>query len=420
MNFSTIIIIFISIAFTLLLISLILSFKFKEKILLYFAFLCGAYIFYFISSSYLYVYLSLENCWNIYSPSIVIISLILFSCKYLNTKKYLPFMHTIFNNYIFFHILLLIISLLIESNSLNIVSGILVLITYALIIYSSFSISKKLDNNKYIKYFMWANALVFINLLFFLFSFFEYTFLIRYGLIFSLIIKILVLVFLLIKYIVEKVNIENVIKMKTMENKIFYNDLIMKEMNHRIKNNFHFIISILHLESKKNQYSNTVYLDLISRISSFSLIHEQLYLKNDQKVSISEYLSAIIDNTKKIYADYHRIKISQDIDKSIHLHYEYFLYLGVILSELITNSLKHNKNENELKILVNLLKGKNDSIIFIVRDDGEMFKKENKSNFLGLEIIKDFCNRMSNSSYDFFSENGIVFQLTFDNKEDFR
>lgn len=141
MNINTLIILFISITLILLIISLFLSFIFKDKVLLYFAFLCGTYMLYFISSSGVYIYLNLGYLHNIfcYCPLIVIISLLLFSSSYLNIKKHLPFMYLIFNIYISIILLLIVCSIFhIYDAFISDINGILALITYALIIYSSF------------------------------------------------------------------------------------------------------------------------------------------------------------------------------------------------------------------------------------------------------------------------------------------
>ena len=59
---------------------------------------------------------------------------------------------------------------------------------------------------------------------------------------------------------------------------------------------------------------------------------------------------------------------------------------------------------------------KNDSVILIIVDNGLGFDENIQKTGLGLELIKDFINKLPNAKYSFYKENGTVFELSFKEK----
>ena len=122
--------------------------------------------------------------------------------------------------------------------------------------------------------------------------------------------------------------------------------LLLKEVHHRVKNNLNLIASILGLQKNLLKDETAKYLleQNKHRVESIALLHNILYKNNlldstDTKL----YLNSLIDNIIKSSSN-NNIKIMTDIQQ-IRLSMNSMLQLGIILNEMLTNSLKHNINE---------------------------------------------------------------------------
>lgn len=151
-------------------------------------------------------------------------------------------------------------------------------------------------------------------------------------------------------------------------------EIMLKEIHHRVKNNLQIVISLLNLQSSsvddvklKNQL-------LISqnRVRSMAIIHQLLYRSNDlSNIDMEEYLLSISSQLLTTYSDQRdnvNIKVnSNDITFTI----ETAVPFGLLVNELVTNSLKHGfPNGKKGTIIVNLNRLENDTFELNYFDDG--------------------------------------------------
>ncbi len=187
-------------------------------------------------------------------------------------------------------------------------------------------------------------------------------------------------------------------------------ELLLKEVFHRVKNNFHTIIGIVWIEGQK--YKNKeAFENIITRIKSISTIHEYLYQSKDlTEVNLNEYFESILLNLQKTNENVNlKIDISQ-----ISINFEHLCFLGNIVNEVITNAIKHNKNKEDLLIYLKIEK-KNEVIHLTIKDNGKGLEAnfENKQT-LGISLIKEFVSKLPNSKYKLEDdENGVIFLLEF-------
>jgi two-component sensor histidine kinase len=134
-------------------------------------------------------------------------------------------------------------------------------------------------------------------------------------------------------------------------------EVLLKEIHHRVKNNLQVISSLLNLQSHavKDPESFEIFRESQNRVRSMALIHEKLYQsKNLMQVNLEEYvndLTANLYNSYNLGSDYLSMKV--EINK-IFLNIDTAINLGLILNELISNSLKHafnGKPKNNREIL---------------------------------------------------------------------
>lgn len=77
---------------------------------------------------------------------------------------------------------------------------------------------------------------------------------------------------------------------------------------------------------------------------------------------------------------------------------------------------RRSQEEKAIILEINCYK-KNDSVILIIIDNGLGFDGNIQKAGLGLELIKDFINKLPNAKYSFYKENGTVFELSFKEKD---
>jgi len=160
-------------------------------------------------------------------------------------------------------------------------------------------------------------------------------------------------------------------KNKTLKKLTNENGFLLEEVNHRIKNNLQLIVSLLEREnSKVGQYGQINNLTAISlKIESIATLHQLLYV-NDEKqfIALDTYLFEIIENAKPLLEN-QDITILTDLHK-LQLDSNTALYLGLILNELIFNSIKHAfKNIETKKIEFSLHLNKH-KLLFNYNDNG--------------------------------------------------
>ena len=165
-------------------------------------------------------------------------------------------------------------------------------------------------------------------------------------------------------------------------------DFLMKELNHRVKNNLLLITSLLTLKS--DSMGNTVDLsDVVNQIDAVRILHERLYLTEEIRyVNIHEYFKEILDSIFSTFTQ-SSVKMSLTVDAP-RLPTRDVIPLGLILNEVATNALKHGfKNIEKPEFSVRLhLNGSSPE--FEMRNNGhpvpENIRLDNPST-LGLRLI---------------------------------
>lgn len=190
-------------------------------------------------------------------------------------------------------------------------------------------------------------------------------------------------------------------------------ELLLEEVNHRVKNNLQLISSLLHLqESKVNGETASILLDSRNRIKSIALVHQILYQSKDfLHIDVNNFLRKLAQSTLETYNS-KNVLIDFDIEE-IPLEINMAIPCGLIVNELITNALKHAFIKKAGKIILSL-KLKDNKIELTVKDDGigipDNFILEEKS--LGLKLVKSLTNQLE-GNLCYVKGNGTTFKITF-------
>lgn len=413
--------------FLVFIFNILLYLSIKEKIFLYYMGYSFFNFLYILNISGLLVYFGLQDF--IYdlqlSAAFMLGFLILFSLEYLETKKYLPRLHIFlyYSSFAFFFVGVCVAYSYEPWNKvINNFAGLynVLLILSSLIIYSR--------ENRKIGYYIFAIGTYFFFVVLFtsmVLGVIEYNALTRYGFIFASVLESILFALLLVDRYTQKekryqLELKNEITIATqdlqysntkLQKLIQERELLLKEVFHRVKNNFHLISSILWFEMRNKPEQKETFSEIINRIHSMSMIHEHLYnSENVNDIDLKEYLHKIIYNIQQSHekAD---IRLMFNAD-SITLEFDDTVSLGIILNEVITNSLKHNKSNQRLKIEVTLQRNA-DTIELNIQDNGTGFDSTNKTKGLGLKLVEQFCKKLQDADFSFVNEDGLKFVLLF-------
>lgn len=151
-------------------------------------------------------------------------------------------------------------------------------------------------------------------------------------------------------------------------------EMLLRELYHRTKNNMMVMSSLIGLELERSQYPETQHIlrDLEGRIQTMALVHQKLYQSQDlSHVDLKEYTHELIDLLIQNY----KIK---PIDLSVKLKiqpirvlFDIAIPFGILLNELVSNSLKHAfPNREKGKIEIQLQETSRGEIELIFADDG--------------------------------------------------
>lgn len=172
-------------------------------------------------------------------------------------------------------------------------------------------------------------------------------------------------------------------------------EVLLKEIHHRVKNNFQIIISLINLQSNsiKDPALLKMFHDSTNRIRAMALVHEKLYRSEDiAKIDFTSYLRTIAEELHGSYTTtLNSPHLSIEAD-DMHLGVDHAIPCGLIVNELITNALKYafpNGGEGNA-ITISLRHSGPDDITLIVTDNGigipEAIDIDNTTS-LGLQLV---------------------------------
>lgn len=199
-------------------------------------------------------------------------------------------------------------------------------------------------------------------------------------------------------------------------------EMMLKEIHHRVKNNLQIVSSLLRLQSEKITDKTAVdYFKLSEqRVKSMALIHQQLYRARDlSRINFREYLRELCTYLFFVNGiSSSRIRLQLDAD-DIHYGIDIALPCGLIVNELVTNSLKHAfPGERKGTITVLLKKDTAGNNILAVSDNGTgspgLDLKNTKT--LGLELVNTLTEQIE-GKIEFCSEDGMTARIVFADPE---
>lgn len=195
--------------------------------------------------------------------------------------------------------------------------------------------------------------------------------------------------------------------------------VLLREMHHRVKNNLTVVSSLLCLQTdqvKTAEDARQALEESRNRIYSMALVHEHLYQTSCfSRVGMRSYIGEVIKELKNHHCPDKKVDFTYSI-QDIHLDITLAVPIGIILNEILTNSLKHAfKNREEGRISVNLNRRNACTYKLSVRDDGPGFPEGRNSediDRLGIKLIKILAKQIQ-GNLTLRNRDGAEIEITF-------
>lgn len=205
--------------------------------------------------------------------------------------------------------------------------------------------------------------------------------------------------------------------------------VLIKEIHHRVKNNLQVISSLLYLQSKniENEEMLALFTESQNRVKSMALIHEKLYQGSDlANINFSDYIKNLTTYLVDTYeVDGKRIQVKYDVADEIELDLDTAIPCGLIMNELVTNSLKYAFPRNgsssintELNPEINISFSAREKARYCLKiaDNGCGIPEDfdlNKAKSLGLKLVTSLVNQIR-GEITVERNGGVAFQIEFE------
>lgn len=196
-------------------------------------------------------------------------------------------------------------------------------------------------------------------------------------------------------------------------------EILIKEVHHRVKNNLQLMLSLLTIQKEKSKNIEFIEetITITNRISAIAHIHEAIYnTENFSNIVFHDFLDTITRDLCVVYNAVSR-GITVTIENNpVVLTVEQAIPCGLIINELLTNSLKHAFDEKQDEKTITLgISLENNIVTIYVADNGTWLLTNNvnsDSNISGLKIVELLISQI-NGNMTSSSDNGTKYVITF-------
>ena len=201
-----------------------------------------------------------------------------------------------------------------------------------------------------------------------------------------------------------------------LETSLAEKETLLKEIHHRVKNNLQLITSLLNLQADSDDSQSIE--DFLykgqNRVKSMALIHEQLYQSvNISSINMEEYIQQLVQSILQSFGmkgETIQLQIKAD---SIQLDIDQAIPLGLIINELVNNSLKHAFEEQVNGQLSVSLEQQEDQVLLTVSDNGRGIEiNSQSSDTLGIQLVQLLTKQLQ-CKLRFITEQGTAAIISF-------
>jgi len=213
--------------------------------------------------------------------------------------------------------------------------------------------------------------------------------------------------------LVDKTKADKVIIANSLKEK----EVLLAELQHRVKNNLAVIIALFNFQKENtlNSETKTALNEAKNRVLSIAMVHEQLHTKeNLSQINLDRYLSELINEILRSHPLFSNTIIKKQL-AHVQLDITKTIPVGLIINEILTNSLKHGyTSQNKIpEIELSLIASAN-YISIKMKDNGIGFPEplEKNTSSLGISLIESLTEQID-GKVTFSNNNGAQVEFTF-------
>jgi two-component sensor histidine kinase len=203
---------------------------------------------------------------------------------------------------------------------------------------------------------------------------------------------------------------------QTIQSSLSEKEVLLAEIQHRVKNNLSVLIGLFNLQSNntENQETRDALLEARNRVMSIAMVHEKLYKKDNlSQINLKHYLSELSREIIKSHPLACKVKIEESLDE-ILADITKAVPIGLIVNETVTNSLKHGFKNLDIEPIIKVsLTTYFGEVSIKLSDNGIGFSEDQarSDKTLGLSLIESLADQIDGKVH-FSNKKGAVVKLT--------
>ena len=196
---------------------------------------------------------------------------------------------------------------------------------------------------------------------------------------------------------------------RTLQAAVAHNDVLFREIHHRVKNNLQSVASLLQMQPIPRE----IKANMGQRIAAMSAVHEHIYRSgNFETVHVREYLQTLVDSIRAGHDP--QVNVVEELD-DLPVDREAATPLGLILNEVVSNAFKHAfADGREGAVVVRLKRTPEGRGQLTVEDNGLGFDPQTPTKGIGRRLIAALTQQLNGESrFETAIDGGSLFTLTF-------
>lgn len=203
----------------------------------------------------------------------------------------------------------------------------------------------------------------------------------------------------------------------TITNSLKEKEVLLAEIQHRVKNNLSVLIGLFNLQkdSATNEETRQSMMEAKNRVLSIAMVHERLYRKEDlSKINLKHYIAELAKEIVRGHPLHGSVTVVEELE-SLDADITKAVPIGLIVNEIVTNSLKHAFGENSKDATIKItLNRQFDQVCLKIQDNGKGFSPdmERSDRSLGLTLIESLAEQLDGDIH-YASNGGATVKLAF-------
>ncbi len=203
---------------------------------------------------------------------------------------------------------------------------------------------------------------------------------------------------------------------RQLEAALHEKEVLLHEVHHRVKNNLQIVSSLLHLQAASiaDVAARRAFEESENRVRAIALVHGLLQGDEEDRLDAHEYLERLVMHLRSAYDGREDVTVAVEASP-IPLPLEKAVPLGLMVSELVSNAMKHAFQPGRGGHVVVSLREANGTKVLSVADDGRGIPAEldwHRVSTVGLQVVRALAKQLE-GCIDLERARGTTFRVTF-------